>query len=216
MKFVLALALVLTTSFFGFSQDPVTNPNSSTEGSVFSDLLVMADSLQSDPDFQAGLTELGEGLLSMVGLAPESILHTSLPDFVLTDLNGNTITNDDLYGKLVFLHIWHPDYPVAPQAITQLHQLQQAYRYKDVVFLSLTIAPSEYLKHYRDKYPTNFQQLTNAGDLILQLSFTPQNILVDRHGTIRYITTSFSDLMTQKTTLNLPAIREQLDALLIE
>ena len=211
MKFVLALALICATSFFSFSQAPANSGNPYVD-----ELLAMVDSLRSDPAFQADLNELAEGLLSLTGMSPQSILHTPLPEFSLTDLKGNTLTNEDLFGKIVFLHIWHPDYMTSPESNAQLNELRKAYRHQEVLFLSLTSIQAEYLEEYLKKQPLNFQHIPSAFPLIDQISLTPQNMLVDRDGVIRYTTTTFTDLMLEKTSLDLPAIHEQIDALLIE
>ena len=216
MKFVLALALVCAANFSSFSQNLSTAPSNSTDATLFTDLLGMTDSLLSDPAFQSDLNELAEGLLSLTGMSPQSILHTPLPDFSLTDLKGNTITNEDLFGKIVFLHIWHPDYLSSPELHAQLNELRKAYRHQEVLFLSLTSVQAEYLENYLKKQPLSFQHIPGAYSLIDQISFTPQNMLVDREGIIRYTTTSFTDLMLEKTSIDLPAVREQIDALLVE
>jgi peroxiredoxin len=211
MKFVLALALICAIPSFSFSQAPTNSGNPHVD-----DLLAMVDSLRSDPAFQADLNDLAEGLLSLTGMSPQSILHTPLPDFSLTDLKGNTITNEDLFGKIVFLHIWHPDYVASPELNAQLNELRKAYRHQEVLFLSLTSVQAEYLEYYLKKQPLNFQHIPGAFSLINQISLTPQNMLVDREGIIRYTTTSFTDLMLEKTSIDHPAVREQIDALLVE
>ena len=205
------LTLVLASSLYVYGQNPQPEPRT-----LQSDLLAFVDSLQSDPSFQEEMSQLGEGLLAATGLSPQSILNQPLPAFSLVDLEGQTLTNQDLIGKVVFLHIWDPDYQPTPELTTQLNQLQKFYRNQEVLFLSLTMVQAENLEQYLKRSPLHFRHLPAAYSLILQISMIPQNLLVDRDGIIRYTTTSFSDLMLGKDTLDLPALREQIDQLLVE
>ncbi|PHN07783.1 TlpA family protein disulfide reductase [Flavilitoribacter nigricans] len=211
MKFALALAFVLATSFVAYCQSPQPEP-----AKPQSDLLAFLDSLRLDPSFQQEMNQLAEGLFTAIGASPHSILHQPLPDFSLSDLEGQILTNEDLFGKVVLLHIWHPDYETAPELHTQLDQLQDFYQDQDVLFLSLTTVQPEYLTPYLQRFPLHFRHFPAAYSLICQISMIPQNILVDRNGIIRYTTASFSDLMFGKDTLDLPALREQIDDLLVE
>ncbi|WP_170110750.1 TlpA family protein disulfide reductase [Flavilitoribacter nigricans] len=213
MKFVLALAFVLTTFVPAFSQTPTTK----TSGAIsLRELVADLDSLRSDPAFQSKMVQLAKVMIATFELSPQAVINDPLPDFALTDLEGYTLTNKDLLGKVVLLHLWDPNFPVKPEVINQLNELQETYRDEDVVFLSLTAIPSEYLADHGIKVPLDFRHLPAAYSLIRQISVIPQNILVDRRGIIRYHTGSLKDLFVEQTTLDVPTIRRQLNSLLIE
>jgi peroxiredoxin len=215
MKFVLAIFLVLATTLSAYSQNPAIEVTTSSESLSLSELMVELDSLKSDPAFQKGMNELATGLLSSVGLAPDQILHQPLPDFSLTDLQGNTLTNEQLYGKVTFLLIWDVENRPSAETIRQLNQIRKAYRHQEVRFLALAAVPTNVLQRTLKNTTLDFQHLPAAYHLISELGYLPQSILVDRNGIVRYTTAGTANLLDPYTT-DFPQLRELLNELLVE
>jgi len=213
MKFKLVMTLLFATILSVFSQTDPEDAKSQTQDTT---LLELLESLQSNPTFQQEVSNFAEGFFSELGLAPKAILNTPLPSFFLKTLKGKKLSSESLLGKVTFIHIWYPECEDCLQELSDLNDLKKSFQKQDVVFLSLPIAEVQTLKRYLKQHPLNFQHIPEAFSLIKELSYSPQNILVDKQGIIRYITTNpFENLLeTQPTDWQL--VQDQIQSLLIE
>lgn len=216
MKFKLVLAFLFAFSIFGFSQTPPSIPKPQPQDTALADLLSIQESLKKDTALQQGISNYTESLYSGIIPTAASILNTPLPSFSLKTLKGKKITSADLRGKVTFFYTWDPECEDCPAEIPDLNRLQNAFQGQDVIFLSLPIAQTEVLKHYLKQHPFNFQHILNPLSLIQQISLVPQNILVDRHGIIRYIINNPYDNLFDAKPINFQLLQEQIQSLLIE
>ena len=126
------------------------------------------------------------------------------PDFSLADLDGNTITLQQMKGKVVLLNFWGTWCGPCRKEIPDFINLSKKYK-KDgleIVGITLTSGPPENIKAFADKWGINYKLLTdikgNETQTITALygqatgkriTGIPTTFIIDREGDIqkRYV-----------------------------
>ena len=126
------------------------------------------------------------------------------PDFSLADLDGNTITLQQMKGKVVLLNFWGTWCGPCRKEIPDFINLSKKYK-KDgleIVGITLTSGPPENIKAFADKWGINYKLLTdikgNETQTITALygqatgkriTGIPTTFIIDREGVIqkRYV-----------------------------
>ena len=126
------------------------------------------------------------------------------PDFSLADLDGNTITLQQMKGKVVLLNFWGTWCGPCRKEIPDFINLSKKYK-KDgleIVGITLTSGPPENIKAFADKWGINYKLLTdikgNETQTITALygqatgkriTGIPTTFIIDREGIIqkRYV-----------------------------
>ena len=72
------------------------------------------------------------------------------PEFSLPDLNGKTISNADLQGKVTLINFWYPSCPGCVSEMPKLVKTAQDYAGKDfqIIAISEPFDPLESVKNY--------------------------------------------------------------------
>ena len=126
------------------------------------------------------------------------------PDFTLADLEGNTITLEQLKGKVVLLNFWGTWCGPCRKEIPDFIRL--AKKYKDdgleIIGVTLTSGPPENIKAFSDKWGINYKLLTDISGNETQtvtalygqatgkrITGIPTTFIIDREGYIqkRYV-----------------------------
>ena len=126
------------------------------------------------------------------------------PDFSLADLDGNTITLQQMKGKVVLLNFWGTWCGPCRKEIPDFINLSKKYK-KDgleIIGITLTSGPPENIKAFADKWGINYKLLTdikgNETQTITALygqatgkriTGIPTTFIIDREGVIqkRYV-----------------------------
>ena len=126
------------------------------------------------------------------------------PDFSLADLEGNTITLDQMRGKVVLLNFWGTWCGPCRKEIPDFINLMKKHN-KDgleIVGVTLTSGPPENIKAFADKWGINYKLLTDIKGNETQtvtalygqatgkrITGIPTTFIIDREGVIqkRYV-----------------------------
>ena len=126
------------------------------------------------------------------------------PDFSLADLEGNTVTLNQMKGKVVLLNFWGTWCGPCRKEIPDFINLMKKYN-KDgleIVGVTLTSGPPENIRSFADKWGINYKLLTdikgNETQTITALygqatgkriTGIPTTFIIDREGVIqkRYV-----------------------------
>jgi len=114
---------------------------------------------------------------------------TAAPAFALPDLQGKTIRNTDLRGKVVVLNFWATWCPPCRDEVPDFVRLQSKYRDQGlaIVGLSLDQGGASDVRPFVDEYDVNYtmlianQEIAESYGGILGI---PTTFVLDRNGTI--------------------------------
>lgn len=115
-----------------------------------------------------------------------------LPQFELKTLDGKSINQNDLQGKVTVINVWATWCGNCRNELPQLNQLASEYQENDaVIFLALADESPEKLKAFLQQHPFNFVQIPDGTALtdILKTRFVktyPQHIILDKNLNITY------------------------------
>ena len=84
-----------------------------------------------------------------------------VPDFNLTDINGNPIELEALKGKVVVLNFWFINCPPCRKEIPDLNKLADEFKDQEVVFIAVSDDDGKRLKTFFKKYPFNYTQISS-------------------------------------------------------
>jgi thiol-disulfide isomerase/thioredoxin len=107
-------------------------------------------------------------------------------DFIVTDLNGNTIKLSELKGKVVVLNFWFTKCGPCVIEMPTLNTLVDEYKNKDVVFLALTFNKKGVVENFLYEHEFKYTIAANAMDAIriYGVQSYPTSIVIDKKGAI--------------------------------
>ena len=112
-----------------------------------------------------------------------------LPEFSVTDLDGNVITANDLRGKIVHINFWSVTCAPCIEEFPELNELKALYGEDDVIFLAIAPESESKVKKVLSKHPLDYIVVAEASQLFKTLGINgyPVNFFVDREGIIREV-----------------------------
>ncbi|UOY93511.1 thiol-disulfide oxidoreductase ResA [Ectobacillus sp. JY-23] len=115
------------------------------------------------------------------------------PDFVVTDLQGNTVQLSELQGKGIFLNFWGTWCKPCEKEMPYMNELQDVYREKGIEIIALNADETEIaVKNFVERYNLQFTVAIDKGTEVLNtygVGPLPTSFLIDKDGkVIRRIT----------------------------
>lgn len=117
------------------------------------------------------------------------------PSFSVQSLEGETVSLDQLQGKVVLLTFWSTRCAICHSEIPKLNQVVDKYNGKDVVFLALTMENEAKVNPYLKKNPFNYKILPNGFGVVLKYANMtkdgginmgfPSYFLINKQGAIK-------------------------------
>lgn len=112
----------------------------------------------------------------------------TLPDFTLTDLEGNTVSLKDFRGKNVYLNFWASWCPPCKAEMPDIEKLYQETKGTDLIILAVNIGEDkETVVNFMSQYKYNFKVLLDADSSVAQMygvSSIPESIFIDKEGNL--------------------------------
>lgn len=112
-----------------------------------------------------------------------------MPDFSVTDIDGETITSADLAGKVVVLNFWFIGCPACVYETPKLNKIAEKFADEEnVVFIGLTYDPAGKVRNYIKSEPFRYRLAGDAQPQLDKFGFSgyPKNIVVGADGKIKY------------------------------
>lgn len=122
-------------------------------------------------------------------VAPPGNEGSKAPAWKLQDLDGKTVSSDDLKGKVVILDFWATWCPPCRAEIPGLIDLQKAYEKEGLMVVGISVDQdgSSVLKPFVEKFGVNYPVLV-ADDKVQQafggFDAIPVTLVIDRQGRI--------------------------------
>ena len=135
---------------------------------------------------------------------PKNINDLIAPDFSLADLDGNTVTLEQMRGRVVLLNFWGTWCGPCRKEIPDFINLMKKYNQDglEIIGVTLTSGPPENIKAFADKWGINYKLLTDIKGNETQtvtalygqatgkrITGIPTTFIIDREGIIqkRYV-----------------------------
>lgn len=138
----------------------------------------------------------------------------SLPEFSGQTLAGKALSNKDLKDKIVVLNFWFIYCAPCVAEMPALNKLVNDYKDKEVVFLAFGLESQQEIKAFLQENPFNYQHIFDtrwATDTFCAMGGFPMNMVFDRQGKLRYVSTGGNpDEMDEKYEELKPVIEEMM------
>jgi peroxiredoxin len=136
-----------------------------------------------------GLSLTGTGCTTKTTSTQAGAVGTAAPAFALPDLEGKTVRNTDLHGKVVILNFWATWCPPCRDEVPDFVRLQSKYRDKGlaIVGLSLDAGGASDVRPFVDEYDVNYTMLIanqETAESYGGIQGIPTSFVLDRNGTI--------------------------------
>ena len=135
---------------------------------------------------------------------PKNINDLIAPDFSLADLDGNTVTLEQMRGRVVLLNFWGTWCGPCRKEIPDFINLMKKYNQDglEIIGVTLTSGPPENIRAFADKWGINYKLLTDIKGNETQtvtalygqatgkrITGIPTTFIIDREGIIqkRYV-----------------------------
>ena len=107
--------------------------------------------------------------------------------FSLPDLNGKTVGNADLQGKVTLINFWYPSCPGCVSEMPKLIQTAKDYQGKDfqILAVSLPYDPLESVVHYAQERQLPFRVMYDADGKTgkaFGVQVAPTSFFIDKNG----------------------------------
>ena len=141
---------------------------------------------------------LGVGALLFLLKLP--LLSKKAIDFVLKDVNGNSVRLSDIFeDRIVLLDFWATWCLPCVKELRHIQKIHEKYRGKGVTVLSISVDGPDrtaQVKNFIRKYHYSFPVLLDSDSKVVSLYnpslLLPYSVLLDRGGHIRYIQSGYS------------------------
>lgn len=129
-------------------------------------------------------------LATLVGFIVFSETHQPAPAFSLKSLQGKTIDNNQLQGKVTLLNFWFPSCPGCVSEMPKL--IQMAHDYKDknmqIIGIAVPIDPLSSVENYVAQYKLPFDVAFDADKSVtksfVKTELYPTSVLINQRGEI--------------------------------
>lgn len=126
------------------------------------------------------------GILLAIVLVPD---QKAAPGFSLPDLQGKTVSNADLQGKVTFINFWFPSCPGCVSEMPKVIKTAHDYQGKNFQVLAIAepIDPIESVHQYVRTYGLPFTVMYDSDKKAAQAFGThvyPTSFLIDKEGKI--------------------------------
>lgn len=107
-------------------------------------------------------------------------------DFLVTDLNGNSIKLSELKGKIVVLNFWFTKCPPCIQEMPSLNKLVEEFKDKDVKFIAITFNKKDMVESFLQEKKFNYTIAPNSNGVIQSYNVNsfPTSIVINQKGEI--------------------------------
>lgn len=120
------------------------------------------------------------------------------PKFNFKDLDGNSISNESMKGKIVVIKCWYIHCAACIKEFPNVNQLAASYKdHTDMLFLSLAEDTSEQLKAFLIKKPLSYAVVPSLKQYMnetLNLNAFPTHFILDKQGTIVKVLLNYESL----------------------
>lgn len=120
------------------------------------------------------------------------------PEFSFKDLDGNTVSNTSMKGKIIVIKCWYIHCAACIKEFPQVNALVSKYKdRKDIAFISLAEDTPEQLKTFLTRKPLSYSVIPNMKIFMnekLDLNAFPTHFILDKAGLIKKVVSNYESL----------------------
>ena len=115
-----------------------------------------------------------------------ALIGKEMPDFLLTDMKGVSVSKKSLKGKVTVFNFWFTTCSPCIKEMPALNQLIEKFQGKGVQFIAPSLNNKEIIKDFLKANSFKFRILPNAKKWVDEFGVTvfPTSIVVDKNGII--------------------------------
>lgn len=115
--------------------------------------------------------------------------NQAAPAFSLQDLNGKTIDNSSLNGKVTFINFWFPSCPGCVSEMPKVIKMSNDYQGKpfQVLGIAVPVDPIESVRAYAETRQMHFPVMFDTGNVVskaFNTSVYPTSVLINKKGEV--------------------------------
>ena len=147
----------------------------------------------NDPSFMAKVEQMRAAGIDVKLNVPDplevKLVNKELPPFELKDIDGNTVTSNELIGKKIHINIWSTSCKPCIEEFPELNRLKEDYADKGYVFIGIALEPSKKIQKLLNKRPLNYLIIPNAEVYLKELGIHsfPVNLFIDAKGIVQRV-----------------------------
>lgn len=125
---------------------------------------------------------------------PKGATLETPPPFVVTDINGQEFSLEELKGKVVVLNFWFTACKPCIMEMPELNELVEEFKAENVVFLALTFNSKKQLTPFLKKKPFNYHIIPNSQHVVndYKIEGFPTHFVINQKGEISFTQTGYS------------------------
>lgn len=120
----------------------------------------------------------------------QGLVGCRAPNFIVKTIDGETLTLEQLQGKVVVINFWFESCAPCIAELPALNRLWEEYKSKDVVFIAFGRDDSESIKDFLKRRDFHYLQVSSDYDITQEyciLAGWPTNMVLDKEGILRKI-----------------------------
>lgn len=156
-------------------------------------------------------------LLSLLSLSSHAqnsnsdliLINDTVPDLTFTTISGKVYNTTELKGKVIVVDFWYIHCAPCIAILPELLKLEQKYRNKNVVFLSLSMDTADETQRLLDRKSISLDAIPNTQRIheLFNVKVYPAMIIIDKNGIVRKqvlggLTDYLEELLKEEFLLN--------------
>ena len=116
------------------------------------------------------------------------------PDFNLTTLNGDIITNEDTKGKILLVNFWFTRCRPCIMEMPEMNEMVEEFKDEEVLFIAPTFDDTEMVTGFLSKRSFSYEIIPDVKDFCLKMNVRsyPTHFVINAEGMIEKVVIGYS------------------------
>ncbi|MFP9112646.1 TlpA family protein disulfide reductase [Flavobacterium sp. RHBU_3] len=118
----------------------------------------------------------------------KKLRHSSVNDFVMTDIQGNQYTTESLRGKVIILDFWFTTCAPCIKEMPELNKIREEFGTDEVAYFGITFSEKEKVEKLLKNVKYDYTIVADSKELCdkFGIMFYPTTLVIDKKGKIVY------------------------------
>ena len=131
----------------------------------------------------------------LTGETHKNMLGQAAPEFEFTDIENKVFRSSDLREKVIVLNFWFIGCAPCRKEIPELNKIKRDFVNEDIVFIAIALDNAVKLRQFFSENEFLYAHIADGKTFAEKFSVSayPTNVVIDKAGKFRYISTGFSN-----------------------